>query len=118
MGNRDKSAMYGANTLDGEVKLPVKFEVCPVCVGKGSHVNPSIDAHGISAEEFQEDPDFRDDYMSGKYDVPCYECHGLRVVEVVDRENCDPELLKEYDEEVKSELEYQAICEAERKMGA
>lgn len=59
--------------------VPVKYEVCDTCGGKGKHVNPSIDAHGISTEEFAEDPDFADAYWRGEYDVPCNECHGLRV---------------------------------------
>ena len=50
--------------------------ICPACKGEGSHVNPNIDAGGISAEDFYDDPDFFDDYMSGMYDVPCDACHG------------------------------------------
>lgn len=69
-----------------EETLTVKaaFEVCSLCNGKGTHVNPSIDAHGISHEEFDEDPDFREEYTSGTYDVQCYECAGKRVVPVPD----------------------------------
>jgi hypothetical protein len=69
---------------DIEVEVPFKYEVCPTCDGKGKHVNPSIDSHGISPEEFDEDPGFREDYMSGMYDVPCYECGGQRVVPMPD----------------------------------
>jgi hypothetical protein len=50
--------------------------ICPACKGEGSHVNPNIYAGGISAEDFYDDPDFFDDYMSGMYDVPCDACHG------------------------------------------
>ena len=64
------------------IRIKIKFEVCPTCEGKGTHVNPSIDAHGISAEEFDDDPDFRGDYFSGRYDQPCNECGGQRVVAV------------------------------------
>ena len=38
--------------------VPAKFEVCPTCRGRGKHVNPNIDDRGISAEDFEEDPDF------------------------------------------------------------
>ena len=72
-----------------ETDFPAKFEVCGTCQGKGTHVNPSIDAHGISAEEFDEDPDFREAYFSGRYDVQCAECKGLRVVPAVDLDACD-----------------------------
>ena len=70
------------------ISLPAKYDVCGTCNGKGSHVNPSIDAHGISPEEFDEDPDFREEYLSGMYDVDCYECHGKRVVPVIDERAC------------------------------
>ena len=69
-----------------EVTLPVRFEVCPRCDGKGSHVNPAIDEGGISPEEFADDPDFEEAYFYGRYDVACHECEGLRVVETVDEE--------------------------------
>lgn len=68
-----------------EVKRTVKckFDVCETCNGKGSHVNPSIDCCGLSSDDFAEDPDFAEDYFSGTFDVPCYECGGQRVVPVV-----------------------------------
>ena len=73
--------------VEEEYDFPMKFEVCGLCNGKGSHVNPSIDSHGISAEEWDRDWSYedRETYMSGGYDVSCYECDGQRVV---------PELLK------------------------
>lgn len=46
--------------------LPLKMEVCESCHGTSKHVNPSIDAHGISPEEFDEDPDFAEDYFEGR----------------------------------------------------
>ena len=79
-------------TEDGdeiETDFPAKFEVCGTCEGEGTHVNPSVDSHGISQEEFDEDPDFREKYMSGQYDVTCNECRGLRVVPAVNVEACD-----------------------------
>ena len=48
--------------------LPTKFEVCGTCGGRGSHVNPSIDCGGLSSDDFDEDPDFRDAYFNGSYD--------------------------------------------------
>jgi len=57
-----------------------EYEVCPVCRGKGTTVNPSIDAHGLTREDFAEDPDFAEMYWSGGFDQPCRACDGLRVV--------------------------------------
>jgi hypothetical protein len=62
------------------MKVYFSWEVCSVCRGNGQHVNPSIDAHGITWEEFDEDPDFKEEYFSGLYNVTCYECKGLRVL--------------------------------------
>jgi hypothetical protein len=57
-----------------------KYILCPVCEGEGKTVNPNIDAHGLTAEDFRDDPDFTEDYMSGVYDIQCAACHGERVV--------------------------------------
>lgn len=78
-------------TTYSEEVIPVKYEVCETCGGKGKHVNPGIDSHGLSAEDFYEDPDFAENYVSGIYDVPCNECHGNRVALVVDEERATQE---------------------------
>ena len=57
-----------------------KLILCPVCSGHGTTVNPDIDSHGLSAEDFREDPDFAEDYFSGTYDIQCQACLGKRVV--------------------------------------
>jgi hypothetical protein len=97
--------------LDCEVELPSKIVVCPCCGGRGVKDNPAF-ANGISQEEFDEDPDFREQYMAGVYDVPCYECKGRNVVAEPDLERLTPrqkQLLDEF---------YQARREeaAERRM--
>ena len=102
-------------------KLPCIAEVCGTCRGKGTHVNPSIDAHGIGREEFDEDPDFHEDYFRGVYDVTCYECGGNKVVAAPrERETLNDAQKAIYDKweawEV-SEAEYAAECEQERRMG-
>ncbi len=79
---------------DEETEVPAKFEVCDRCEGRGKHTNPSIDGNGIPAEDFHEDPDFMEDYLSGVYDVACYECKGQRVVKVPDYSRMDPGLEK------------------------
>ena len=52
-----------------------KWIICPTCKGKGTTVNPAIDANGLS-QEMMEDEDFLDGYMSGVYDQPCRACNG------------------------------------------
>ena len=48
--------------------------ICPACHGDGRHVNPSIDAGGISGDDFAQDPDFAEAYFSGVYDQACRVC--------------------------------------------
>lgn len=69
-----------------EHSFPSKKEVCPRCNGEGKHVNPNVDGHGITAEEWEQDWDdeSREMYFSGGYDVMCEECHGHNVVDVPD----------------------------------
>jgi len=78
---RGKTAILKERTEDGKRQsTEFEYKVCPLCEGKGSHVNPSIDSSGLTAEDFYEDPDFFEDYRSGVYNVPCNLCSGLRVI--------------------------------------
>lgn len=77
-----------SNEIEFYVAVTCRFEVCPACEGRGSHVNPSIDDRGITSSEWAEwDEDDRETYISGGYDVSCYECGGQRVVSVPDLEH-------------------------------
>ena len=105
------------------IEHPAHNEVCGLCAGKGSHVNPSIDAEGISSEEFDEDPGFREDYFRGVYDVSCYECGGKRVVAKAlrDPRRLTPrqvENLAFVDDLAEDLSEMYAVMAAERRMGA
>lgn len=105
-----------ATYCDQEVK--VRYTVCPTCNGHGKHVNPSIDCNGLSCADFDEDPGFYEEYLSGTYDVTCYECHGRNVVLEMDREATDPEIVRKVEEWEKDVYESRRIQEAERRMGA
>jgi hypothetical protein len=73
---------------DGEEEvthtIPAKWEICSRCEGSGSHVNPSIDGHGITSDEWNGpdwDDESRETYMSGGYDVACEAgCQGGKVL--------------------------------------
>ena len=92
-----------------DVSLPAKRIVCTRCDGSGFHVNPSIDGHGLSSDDFDQDPDFREAYFSGQYDVECYECKGERVVLEVDWDQLSSKMQKRYqralDQEYRNHLE-------------
>jgi len=66
-------------SYEEDVEVPFHFDVCALCKGRGKHVNPSVDGNGLTHEDFDEDPDFRDEYLRGRYDVSCSRCNGTRV---------------------------------------
>lgn len=105
--------------VEEEKAFPAKYEVCSTCDGKGSHVNPSIDSHGIGAEEWDRDwdEDDREAYFDGRYDVPCAECHGARVAPVLDEDRCTPEDVAQVGKIVEEHYAYQRECRHEREMG-
>ena len=120
----DTDQMTGTIDLeddDGEeesVTVALKYEACPTCEGKGKHVNPSIDCDGLTAKDFAEDPDFRAEYMSGRYDVTCYGCKGKRVVLDLDRDNIDAAVLARIDSMLEDRAHGEWERAAERRMGA
>jgi hypothetical protein len=110
------------HTEDGEeeVQLPGRFVVCPRCAGRGSHDHPAF-SHGISPEEFQEDPEFAEQYRAGAFDVTCSECEGQRVVPEVAEECLDAEqraLWDRHQKHLECLADMHAAYAAERRMGA
>lgn len=106
------------------VAFPCKMAKCYTCNGTGRHVNPSIDAGGISDSQFRDDPDFRDEYFSGMYDVTCYGCKGKKTEPVIDRSAmCQEDTIlydawrKRQDAIEKDYDDDQAERAAERRMG-
>lgn len=97
-------------------ELHAHFDVCDTCGGRGSVVNPSIDEQGLTQEDFDEDPDFREEYCRGRYDILCPECKGRRVILVPDETN-DPAALKAYQDMIQGAADYAREREYERKMG-
>lgn len=92
----------------------IRMDVCPLCEGRGKHVNPSIDAHGLSREDFDEDPDFAESYFRGDYDVPCNLCRGANVVPVP----LDPTVSTVIDEATRDAWQSRVETLAEMRMGA
>lgn len=107
---------------DGEIWIPVKFGVCPLCEGKGTHVNPNVDSHGICSDEWNEMGfEGQEAYMSGTYDITCYECGGRNVVPVpLDEKHltkAQKDLLKLISDRQQADEAYAMECAAERRMG-
>ena len=108
---------FTITTTDGdELILPAVFQVCPHCNGEGSHVNPAVDGHGLTSDDFAEDPDFAEEYMSGSYDVPCSRCSGERVVPVVDESALTPDQLAEWRAHLSAEQDYRSEVACERRL--
>jgi hypothetical protein len=102
-----------------EATVPARFEVCDRCEGRGTHDHPAF-SNGITSSDFDEDPDFREDYMRGAYDVSCSECRGLRVVAVPDVARCSFAVRRELVQARRYEREqarFAAIERREREMG-
>lgn len=97
-----------------EIEVKFVWEVCPTCNGKGTHVNPSIDCNGLTAEDFADDPDFAESYIRGDYDVACYDCGGKRVIPVP----LDPEIIERIAEHYRIINEDRAERIAEMRLGA
>ena len=97
---------------DNELELPTTWEVCPRCNGTGVH-----DAWegGLTSSEMHElDDDFFEDYAAGRYDVPCSECNGERLVAIVDEDALTPEQARAW----LADCEWRADAAAERAMEA
>jgi len=98
---------------EDDILLPSKAVVCWRCRGTGSHVNPSIDGHGITSDEMNElGPEFFDDYMGGMYDVICGLCKGKRITAEVIECELTPDQKSRLDEEMK----WEAIERSEQRL--
>jgi len=105
--------------------LPAKHEVCDRCEGHGTHLNPAIGEHAYTRDEFNEsfDDDERAEYFrrGGIYDVQCEQCHGQRVVTVVDERACtsatDKRTLAIYHAQQRAAAEDERTRRAEMRFG-
>ncbi len=102
---------------DSEIKLPTKWEVCGVCSGRGTHVDPAIDCCGLSAEDFNDDPEFLDDYFNGQYDQRCNRCGGRTTIEVVDLDDMNEVHREAYEQQLRDEANDRACYLAEVRAG-
>jgi hypothetical protein len=110
---------------DLEVQLPSRKCVCPTCEGEGYVLNPSMRGHAYAKEEFDDafDDEQRAEYLKrgGIYDVVCETCNGRNVVDEVAEDQLTPAQLVQYEawcESQRADAEYEAVCRAEREMGA
>ncbi len=103
-----------------EHKVVMRKAVCPCCNGRGSTTFGwhSDDAAVFTQEDFDEDPDLRENLMGRSYDKVCPECKGDNVVDVLDEDRCSPDLLEDWSGWQGDAIESEAVMRAERAMGA
>ncbi|WP_051448365.1 hypothetical protein [Bradyrhizobium sp. WSM1417] len=103
-----------------KAQFPTKWLICSHCEGtakSSSHLG------AFTASEWaDQDDDFRDDYLAGRYDVPCQACDGLGRVQLIDRNAVigwrQRILLNAFDAQERDSRACDAIHAAERRMGA
>ena len=120
VNTRTMTATFTAEGPDGdetEYDVQLKFEVCDTCNGRGRYVNPSIDSHGLTREDFSEDPDFTEGYFSGRYDVTCASCKGERVMPVVDTDVTPADVVALYEQREQDAWDDARETANERKWG-
>jgi len=105
------------HVIDEDIWVPIRFIVCPLCEGRGSHMDPSIDAGGLTQEDFERDPGFAEDYHSGAYLQKCNQCKGERVVPVPWLAVMDSETAKRVKEHTDMKLELARELARERRYG-
>lgn len=101
-----------------EVSLPAHRVVCPTCDGQGAHVNPAVDGHGLSHDDFAEDPDFAEAYFTGRYDVRCEECDGRNVIDEINWDALTEKMKDRVNRQREQETADEFGWRCERRMGA
>jgi RecJ-like exonuclease len=68
-----------------KVMVPVKKQVCPMCMGIGTHERQDIDCSKL-VDSMVEDGDDEglQRYYAGSFDVPCTCCNGKNVIDDFD----------------------------------
>lgn len=108
---------------DGEEErrtFPAMFCLCELCDGKGKHVDPAIDCNGLTQEDFDDDPGFKEEYLSGRYDIDCNMCGGKRVTPCVNENALNEDQKVDYKmilEKLEDDERYRAQRRKETIMG-
>ena len=92
--------------------------VCDLCRGRGYYVNPGIDEYGITAEEFDEDPEFAENYHQGMFNVKCTKCSGRTTIPEIPTSIDTMWILNTIQQIADQRNEWIAGDEAERRVGA
>jgi len=87
---------------------PTVWKICPTCKGEGVGY---LGNRGfvLTYEDFQEDPDLKQDILDGVYDQPCTHCRGTGKVKMPDV----PRMTDAQRARHQADLDHEAECWAE-----
>jgi len=101
--------------------VPAVWIICPHCEGCATDRGASVECDGggfTSSEWAEQDDDFKQDYLAGRYDRPCSYCDGLGRIQTPDLDALDSDDREAYEQSLQDDADYRAMCAAERRMGA
>jgi len=75
--------------LEHETRLPATWEICSHCGGDGKH-SRRLGAF-TSSEWADEDPEWQEEYLAGRYDEQCEACDGAGKVLEIDESRLSDE---------------------------
>jgi RecJ-like exonuclease len=123
---RDKIKVNVYTNRDAiEVAFSARWVICSACEGCATDRGRSVECDGggfTSSEWAEQDDEFKQDYLAGRYDRPCTYCNGLGRVQEIDEEQVqgwrEKILYKEYCRQLQDNYDIDAMQAAERRMGA
>jgi len=99
----------------GRCPVQEDWVICDLCRGNGGH---SSRFGAYSADEWNEqDDDFRENYLSGRYDEPCGDCDGTGKYLVLNEEELSDEAREYLDRYMRAEYQDYSVSRAERLAG-
>ncbi|ODM71725.1 hypothetical protein [Bradyrhizobium elkanii] len=101
--------------------VPFRWAICQNCEGHATDRGASVECDGggfTSSEWAEQDDDFKQNYLNGVYDRPCTVCDGLGRVKEPELDALEPDELAAYEQSLRDDADYRALCRAEARMGA
>jgi hypothetical protein len=95
--------LISAIEIKGILHLLVPSQ-CPCCDGMGKYLCESMRDHVFTQEDLQKDPNFHEDMIRGKYDVPCEVCMAEGYVMTLAHDEINKDLLNGWHRQIQIEM--------------